>query len=214
MTSEDSTPDRSRADVRVPITTSLGSLAFTLVACGLFVASGLFLVVAGVMAGLPRTLPPVVLGAVIAALFLAAAVWVVLRTVRRGPVLVLTPTGIETHGWFLPWHQVAAVGIVDGASMASPLTKPRMTWVGLRLRDPAILADRSGDDHDPVADRFSAFADAAPGTPGDIAEQVEANRRYGGGYDFVWPAHLLPGRPDRMVALITEYGERYGLELD
>lgn len=201
-------------DGRVPIATSLGSLAFTLIACALFVASGMFLVVAGVRAGLPRTLAPVVLGALIATMFAGAAAWVVVRTVRRGPVLVLTPTGIESHGWFLPWGQVAAVGIVDGASMASPLTKPRMKWVGVRLRDPAILAERSGSDHDPIADRFTAFADAAPGTAADIADQVEANRQYGGGFDFVWPAHLLPGRPDSAVELITEYGQRHGLQLD
>lgn len=210
MTADDPTAD----DAAVPITTSVGNLAFTLAACGLFVESGLFLVVAGVMAGLPRMLPPVVLGALIAGLFGAAAVWVVMRTVRRGPILVLTPPGIESHGWFLPWEQVTAVGIVDGASMASPLTKPRMKWVGVRLRDPAILARRTGESHDPVADRFTAFALAAPGTPEDIAEQVDTNRKHGGGYDFVWPAQLLPGRPDRVVELITEYGERHGLRLD
>lgn len=200
-------------DARVPISTSVGSLVFTLAACGLFVASGLFLVVAGVLAGLPRMLPPVLFGAGIAVLFGAAAVWSVVRTVRRGPVLVLTPTGIESHGWFLPWDQVVAVGVVDGAAMGSPLARPRMKWVGLRLRDPAILAGRTGTAHDPVADRFTSFATAVPGDAADLAEQVTANREYGGGYDFVWPAQLLPGPPARSVELITEYGERNGMRL-
>lgn len=200
-------------EARVPLATSLGSLTFTLAACALFIGSGLFLVVAGVITGLPGTLPPVILGALIAALFGAAAVWVVVRTVRRGPMLVLTPAGIESHGWLLPWSEVIALGIVDGASMASPLTKPRMKWVGVRLHDPSILAVRAPGAHDPVADRFTTFAAAAPGSPDDVADQVAANRRHGGGYDFVWPAHLLPGRPDKVVELITGYGERHGLHL-
>jgi len=158
--------------------------------------------------------PPVLFGAGIAVRFGAAAVWSVVRTVRRGPVLVLTPTGIESHGWLLPWDQVVGIGVVAGAEMASPLTRPRMKWVGLRLRDPAILGRRADVPHDPVADRFTVFATAVPGDDADLDEQVRVNREHGGGYDFVWPSHLLPGPPGRSVELITEYGERNGMRLE